>query len=174
MILTSNEPRLRVNRDTSLLLSTTFQDIDFNGVSDFNVNTFGIDPVSGEGIVEYDSATKLFKFHNQYDRNFLMNLYASTTTTTINTRATIQYRINIPDGISAGVDINFPFPDGLGLADLAEVTLRITETAHKSESIPIYASQVLRDNGFKVQMRLSNLLAVSGTSTLNSASILIQ
>jgi hypothetical protein len=38
----------------------------------------------------------------------------------------------------------------------------------------IYTNQQIRDNGFKIQVRLSNTLAIGGTTTLNYASMRIQ
>jgi hypothetical protein len=35
----------------------------------------------------------------------------------------------------------------------------------------IYTNQQIRDNGFKIQVRLSNTLAIGGTTTLNYASM---
>jgi hypothetical protein len=41
------DPRLRVSVLPNLALSTTWQTINFNGFESLDINTFGIDPISG-------------------------------------------------------------------------------------------------------------------------------
>jgi hypothetical protein len=41
------DPRLRVSVLPNLALSTTWQTINFNGSESLDINTFGIDPISG-------------------------------------------------------------------------------------------------------------------------------
>jgi hypothetical protein len=86
----------------------------------------------------------------------------------------LQIRFVIPNGVSAGVDFVFPFTNNGGYADLDEVTILSIAQNNKPFSHPLYTSQAIRTNGFKVEVRLSNVLAVGGTTTLNYASLLIQ
>ncbi len=168
------EPRLRMNRSASLVLSTTWQTVDFNGTSTYNVNTFGKDPVSTNSLIWWDSTNKLFRFYNQYAKNYVVTFYVTTTATVLSTRATIQYRIVIPNGISVGVDLYTPFPDTQAQAysDIGDVTI-LSSMQHKAENIGIYADNLLKTNGCYIQVRLSNLVPL-GTVTLNNAIILIQ
>jgi len=169
-----NEPRLRINRTASLSLSTTWQDVVFNGTSSYNINTYGKEPVTGNPMVYYDSATNLIRFYEQYDKNFNITLYLSTIATLISTRATLQYRFVIPNGISAGVDSYFPFPDSNSWADIGEVTITALQINHAAESIPLYLTNTIRTNGIKLQLRLSNSLITLGTASLTTAILLIQ
>lgn len=171
------EPRLRVNRTASLALTTTWQTIDFNGTSTYNVNTFGKDPVSGNNLVWWDSANQLMRFYEQYDRNYKLEFYANTITTILTTKASLQYRLVVPNGVSPGVDIYFPFPE-LGAsgayADVGEVTLLATGVSHGVNPQSLYLIDAIRTNGVKLQLRLSNNLFTLGTCTLTSCNLLIQ
>lgn len=167
------EPRIRLNRTAPLNVTTTWQDVDFNGTSQANTNTFGKDPVSGNNMVWYNPTTKLFRFYEPYDTNYLIRLDFETTTNLLTLRATLQYRFVVPNGTSAGVDYYFPFSDGVGYADAYEVTVLATTMAHNSLVIPTFVENRIRNNGFKLQVRLSNSLVTLGTCTLNSSAILI-
>jgi len=169
-----NEPRLRINRTTSLTLSTSWQDVVFNGTSPYNVNTYGKEPTTGNPMVYYDSVTNLIRFYEQYDKNFNITLYLSTLATLISTRATLQYRFVIPNGISTGVDFYFPFPDSNSWTDIGEVTITAAQINHAAESIPLYLTNNIRNNGIKLQLRLSNSLITLGTASLTTAILLIQ
>lgn len=168
------DPRLRVSTTTPLVLSTSWQTIDYNASETLNVNTFGINPSNSFNIFRYDGTNKLFKYSDNYDHNFQMFLQFSTTTTLLTVRAFIQVRFVIPNGVSAGVDFVFPFTNNGGYADLDEVTVLSTAQNNKPFSIPLYTNAAIRANGFRVDVRLSNVLAVGGTTTLNYASLLIQ
>lgn len=168
------EPRLRMNRTTSLVLSTTWQTVDFNGTSPYNINTFGKDPVSSNSLVWWDATNKLFKFYNQYAKNYSGTFYVTTTATILTTKATIQYRIAIPNGISAGVDLYAPFPDTQAQAygDIGDVTI-LSSMQHVSQPIEIVADNLIKTNGCYIQVRLSNIIPL-GTVTMNNAVILIK
>lgn len=165
---------MRVNRSTDLILTTTFQTVVFNGTSTYNINTYGINPASGNRMVWYDTATDLFKFIGEYDKNVQFQLFVRTTTPLITTAASMQYRLSIPNGISAGVDLNIPFPDDGGYGDLIELTKFSFSTHNLTTPLSLYINNAIRTNGFKVQVRLSNNLATLGTATINSASVVIQ
>lgn len=141
------QPRLRVNRSASLSLSTNWQKIDFNGTSSRNINTFGKDPVSGNPMVMWDSNAKLFRLYD-IDQNMLCFLNMTTTTSLLTVRATLQYRCVIPNGISAGVNDYFPFPEEGGYADAMEVTILAAAMNHNVQQIPFYLQDTIRSNGF--------------------------
>lgn len=166
-----NEPRLRVNKSTSLVLSTTFQTISFNGTSTSNFNTYGTDN-SGNKMIWYDTSANLFKVYGEYDKNLTVQFFFRTTTTAIAIGTTLQYRIVIPNGISPGVDLYFPFPDDGGYGEIA--TLGLITASMNSQTIPlsIYANSAIRTNGFYLQARLSAAITL-GTSTLNSSACVI-
>lgn len=168
------QPRMRVNRTADFVLTTTFQTLVLNGTSVYNNNTYGIDATTGNRVIRYDSATDLFKFIGEYDKNIQLQLFIKTTTPVVTTAASMQYRIVIPNGISAGVDLNFPFPDDGGYGDLTELTKFTFATQNITTPLNIYINSAIRINGFKIQVRLSNSLATLGTSTINSAAVLIQ
>lgn len=168
------QPRLRVNKTTSLNLTTSWQDVVFNGTSTYNTNTFGIDPVSGNKMLYYDSANNLFKFYDKVDKNYSFTFYVSTTATLISTGNTIQYRMVIPNGISAGVDLYFPFPDSGGYSDLSYIALKTGTVNHNAEPIAVYINDQVRTNGLKVQVRLSSALVGIGAVTMDNAAMLIQ
>lgn len=168
------DPRLRVSRSATLALTTSFQKIDFTaGASDpLNVNTFG-NSSDGTNMVTWDTTNKLFKINYPEDRNFTAFFGVRITTSLLTVRATFQYQLVIPNGVSPGVDFVFPFTDFGGMVDMFEVTI-LAIPMNKLDSIPLYANQVLRTNGFYIQCRLSNALITLGTSTLNYAFFLIQ
>lgn len=167
-------PRLRVNKSTNLNLSTTWQDIVFDGTSPINTNTFGKDPVSGNNMVHYDSANNLFRFYEQYDINYQVTLYLKMTTTVVSTGMSVQYRLVVPNGGGAGVNTYFPFPDTDGYADVGYVALKLGSVLHPTVPIAMYLSQGVKTNGIKLQLRLSEAIVGMGTITLNHAIALIQ
>jgi len=168
------DPRLRVSRLDPLVLTTSWQTLDYTGSESLNINTFGQDSVTSTNLFNWDSTNKLFKYSGNYDHNFQMFLQFSTTTTLLSIRATLQLRFVIPNGISAGVDFIFPFANNGGYADLDEVTVLAVAQNNKPFSHPLYTNQAIRTNGLRVDVRISNALAIGGTTTLNYTSILIQ
>ena len=165
------DPRMRVNFSAGLNLSTTFQKIDFAGTSSSNVNTFGVEPVSGNPMVWWDPTNKLFRFYQNNDTNFQVNLQIKTTSTLITTRATLQYRFVVPNGGGVGVNTYFPFPDDGGYADFSEVTVLASGQNNSQNVINFFAGSAIRTNGCWLEMRLSNSLITLGVCTLNSAAI---
>jgi len=169
------QPRLRVNRTSTMNITTSWQKIDFNGTSTTNINTFGKDPVSGNNMVWWDSSGKLFRFYEQNDQNYDCTMFLSTTTNLITVKATLQYRCVIPNAGGAGVNKYFPFPDdATPYVDMADATLLATQVNHKAEKIPLYLESSIRANGFWIEVKLSNSLITLGTCTLNNAAVLIQ
>jgi len=166
------DPRLRVSRQASMVLSTTWQALVFNGSESQDINTFGIDPASGLKMCSYDPVTKLFKYNGGYDTNLFTSFQFTTTTTLITTKATLQIRFVIPNGVSAGVDFIFPFTANGGYADINDITLKTSAINNMPFDFCIYTNQALRTNGFRVELRLSNNL--TAVSTLNYASMRIQ
>jgi hypothetical protein len=75
------DPRLRVSVLPNLALSTTWQTINFNGFESLDINTFGIDPISGLRIFTYNSTTQTFNYYGKYDSNFFTSFQFTTTTT---------------------------------------------------------------------------------------------
>lgn len=169
------QPRLRVNRTSTLNVNTTWQKLDFSGVSNLNINTFGKDPISGRNMVWWDPTNKIFRFYEQNDQNYDCSLFMSTTTSLITIRSTLQYRCVIPNGGGVGINSYFPFPDDSSpYVDVAEVTVISSQINHKVEKIPLYLESTLRNNGFWIEIKLSNSLITLGTCTLNNAAVLIQ
>lgn len=57
--LTIDQPRMRVNKTSSLLLDNNWKTIEFDGTSTDNVNTFGNDPTNNLPWVRWDQTNKL-------------------------------------------------------------------------------------------------------------------
>lgn len=167
-----NEPRMRVTRSASLVLSTTFQTVNFNGTSTYNFNTYGKDPTSGNPMIYYDTSANLFRVYGEYDKNLNVQFFFKTTTTAISIGTSLQYRIVIPNGLGPGQNLNFPFPDDGGYGDIMQVGLATIAMNSSSVPISIYANQALRTNGFYLQVRLSQAITL-GTATLNAATCTI-
>jgi len=170
---TVDQPRMRVNRTAPLTLSTTWQTVDFNGTSTFNVNDFGNDPTTGKKMVSWDATAKLFRIYGDYNNTYLLQLFPTTTTTAVSVRSTLQYRIVIPNGNGAGSDLYIPYPEAGGYADINEVTILSTQMQHNPIIFGITATPAIRANGFYVQVRLSTLITL-GSCTLNNCAFLIQ
>jgi hypothetical protein len=156
------------------VLTTTFQTINFNGTESLNANLFGIHPPTGKFLFDYDTATSLFKYYGNYDQGFFISFQFKTTSTVLTTRASLQLRFVIPNGVSPGVDLYFPFSGQGDYVDLSEVTLLSVAQNNIPFEQNIYTNAALRINGFKIQVRISNPLAGIGTVTLNYASLRIQ
>ena len=173
MSQTSPDPRLIVSKTTPLVLTTAFQSIIFDG-SEANktINTFGIDPVTMRKMFNYDVATNLFTYNEVYPHNFSTLFEFRTNSTIISTKASLQLRFNIPNGVSSGVDINFPFESNGGYVDVYDVTAFNIAVNNKPFVFPIYIGDALKINGFRIQVRLSN--SVVGTTTLEYSSVNIQ
>lgn len=168
------QPRLRINRSTGLQLTPSWQKIDFNGTSQFNVNTFGKDPVTGNQLVMWDSTSKQLRFYDKYDQNYLCFINMTTTTNMISTRASIQLRFVIPNGTSPGVPLYFPFPSEGGYIDVGEATMIAANSVKMAVPIPLYLDQTIRTNGLWVEMKLSNALIALGVCMLENCTMLVQ
>jgi hypothetical protein len=168
------DPRIRVSCTPNLLLTTSWQTINFNGSESLDTNTFGMDPVSGNRIFNYNTTTALFNYYGNYDNNFFTSFQFTTTTTLLTVKATLQIRFVIPNGTSPGVDFVFPFTNNGGYADLTDITILSTPINNTPFDFDIYTNGQIRANGFKIQVKLSNALAIGGTTTLNYASMRIQ
>ena len=174
---TINDPVFRINRTATFALTTTWQTVDFNGTSTANSNDFGIDPISGNKMVYWDSTNKLIKFigNPPYKKTFSFSIYPETNTNIITTRATLQLRYVIPNGGGAGVDLIFPFVDtSTPYADIGEVTILAGGVKHTPLSLPIPVSTAIITNGVRVEMRLSNALFTLGVCNLTNCAIQIQ
>ena len=165
-------PRMRVSRSASLTLSTSFQRLDFTGASTYNVNTFGIDPTSGNPMVYWDATNKLFRFYNGMDQNLMLTFFGQTTASLLSINANLRLRFVVPNGVSSGVNLTFPFPDGPGYTDVWPVTM--TNTTARTYVLPIYISAPIRNNGFYVEAALSNALAIGTAVTLDQCAVGIQ
>jgi len=169
------DPVFRVNRSATLALTTSWQIIDFNGTSSYNRNTFGIDPVSGNRLVYWDSSNKLIKFITDYPKNFSFTLYPESSTNLITTRATLQFRYVVPNGISAGVDLVVPFVDSATpYGDLGEVTILANGFRHPQISLPFSITPSVATKGVRVEMRISNSLVTLGICSLTNCALQIQ
>lgn len=171
--LMAYQARMRVSRSASITLSTTYQTVLWSGTSagGFNVNTFAPDPAgSGNQLVMSNATTGLYTFYNTTDVNYELFFTCATTSTLLTTPVNLRMRIVIPNGGGAGVDIHFPNPDNDGYVDLGPCTY--VNPTNYSMTIPIYISQVIRTNGFYIQLALSN--GTLGTVTFVNGSCLIQ
>lgn len=165
--------RLRVNRSAAMSLSTAWQTVQFTGGSTLNGNWFP--SVGGVKMVYYDTGTDLFMFSspNNKDRHYALQFNVSAVTNLVTTRANIQYRFIIPNGISPGIDLAFPNPDGVGFADLIEATVIANTVFSKQEQQHIYTNSALRANGLKLQLRLSQSLITLGTCVTSDINMVI-
>lgn len=169
----SADPRLIVSRITPLVLTTTFQEVVYNGTEvGKTMNTYGKDPISGKFMFDYNVGTNLFTYNDVYPHNFNLLFEFETLSTIISTRASLQLRIQIPNGISEGVHLNFPFENRGGFADVYDVTLFNTNFKNKPFTLPLYIGDALKVNGFKIFVRLST--ATVGVTSLEYSSLSIQ
>lgn len=169
-----NEARLRVNRSAVLNLTTTWQDVVFNGTSTLNVNTFGNNPDNNKPMTYYDTATNTFRFQQMYDKNPRAWLFPEVLATVLGTNmVTLQYRLVIPNGVSPGVDSYNPYRDTAGYADAFPIASRLTEPVRMPLQIPLVLSSAVRANGVKIQLRCSAPLIGIGAVQLTSCAALI-
>lgn len=167
------DPRLIVSRTASMTLTTSWQEIVYTGTeAGKTMNTFGKDPVTGKFMFDYNVGTNLFTYNEVYPHNFNLLFEFRTTSPIITTRATMQLRFAIPNGLGAGVDLNFPFENQGGYVDIYDVTIFNIAVNNKPFGIPLYIGDLLKTNGFKVYVRLSN--PTVGGTTLDYTSLSIQ
>lgn len=160
-----SSPRIRVNRTAPLTVTTTAQRLDFNGTSPYNLNSYPIMPGETSPSVYYDAANKLFKFTSNYDKNYSLVLSVSITAnvllSTLNlTSAMLRAQIYIP---SSPVT-TFPLPDAGGYVDICPVN--VVGQQNQQITIPFFSNQQIRENGFGVNLWLSN--GVLGNVVVNS------
>lgn len=167
------QPFMRVNRTEPIVLTTSWQDVVFNGTSTNNGNTYGQDSL-GVKFTRYDLATNRFIFKSDYTKNIQVQIFPQTTTTNLINATALQYRFVIPNGVSNGVDFYFPFPDAGGYGDLISLTRFSFTTNNITVPLEIRLTERIRTNGLKLQFRLSNALGGIGTSTVNSVALVIQ
>jgi len=165
---TIGDPRIRVNKTTSMTLSTSWQTLNFNGSSAYNINSFTTLPGQSNPSAWYDPTTSLFNFTPNGDRNYVLYITTSITSnqllSTLNlTSASLRLRLMIP----SPTPVYFPGPDVGGYIDLGAVNL--TGQRNDYQPIAFFANSLIRQYGFSVQLCLSN--AVLGTVTLNGADI---
>jgi hypothetical protein len=173
MSQSSADPRLIVSKNTPLVLTTTFQPIVFDATeANKTINTFGKDPVTGKFMFHYDPVTNLFTYNENYPHNFNLEFEFTTLSTIISTKATMQLRFSIPNGISAGVDLNFPYENNGGFTDVYDVTLFNTAVNNKTYKSSLYIGDALKVNGFRIMARLSN--SVLGSTSIQYSSLNIQ
>lgn len=136
-------PRMRVNRAAPLALSTVWQRVAFTGASPLNVNTF-----PGEApnrLVDWDAADWLFRFNAANDRNYSVQLFYHLTAGDVG--GWVQLRLVVP----APTPVYFPFPDGRGCLDLAE--LAAGQDYGGLLDVGIHADQLTRAYGIGVEVR---------------------
>jgi hypothetical protein len=173
MAQSSADPRLIVSKTTPITLSTLWQEIVYNGSeSGKTMNTFGIDPSSGKYLFDYNSTTNLFTYNEVYPHNFNLLFEFVTQSTIISTKATLQLRIAIPNGLGVGVDLNFPYENQGGYVDVYDITLFNFAVNNKPFTLPLYIGDLLKVHGFKMYVRLS--AATLGVTTLDYTSLSIQ
>ena len=173
MSQTSPDPRLIVSKTTPLTLSTAWQPIVYDGVeAGKTVNTFGKDPATNKFMFDYNPTPNLFTHNENYPQNFNFLFEFRTLCPIITTKASLQLRFNIPNGVSPGVDINFPFESNGGYADVYDISLFNIAVNNKPWQFPVYIGPALKTNGFKILVRLSN--ATVGATTIEYTSLSIQ
>lgn len=160
---------MRVSRSSALTLTTTFQKVDFNGTSTYDINTFGNDPTTGNNLVSWDATNKLFKFYDLNDKNYNIIIYFGTSATLLTTPTNLRYRFTVPNGISGGTDLHFPFPDTVGYEDILPISF--TSPNNRSHSTTIYLNPAIRTNGLYMEVCLSNTNL--GTNTLTECELLL-
>lgn len=163
---------IRVERNTSLTLSTSWQRIDFKDASALNANTFTT-AMNNKKLVEWDTTNKLFTFNTDVDRNFAFDIdYSANISNVITTLlatnvSAIQWRFVIPNGVSPGVPFCFPNPQSTGVNGYGESGPVNLKTPWR-DKIPqqIRSSANIRTNGLGFEMRLS-IAPVLGTISLD-------
>ncbi|MBO0358623.1 hypothetical protein J0X19_11760 [Hymenobacter sp. BT186] len=162
-------PRLRVNRSTALALSTSWQRVDFNGVSSVNVNTFP--DVDGQGTkkVRWDSVNKVFLFSDTVDRNYNVSLFMHLVASALLTGNAVQMRYVIPNGNGLGNNFYFPFPDDGGFKEIT--TFAGSADKRVTDNTIIYVNQMIRDNGLGIELKMQN--SFLATVNLTSSAFII-
>jgi Fe-S cluster assembly iron-binding protein IscA len=167
------DPRLIVSRTAPITLTTAWQEVFYTGVeAGKTLNTFGKDPVTNKLVFDYNSTTNLLTYNEFYPHNFNLFFEFRTTSTIISTKATLQLRFAIPNGISPGVDLNFPFENQGGYIDVYDVSLFNFAVNNKPFVLPLYIGNALKANGFKIYVKLST--ATVGGTTIDYTSLSIQ
>lgn len=167
-----SQPRVRVEKNTNLTLSTTWQRVGFTDTNALNINTFPMMTDNTTQTVRYDATNKLFKFGATEDRNHTLDLYMTVVNTNVlnvltgNTMIKVQYRLVVPNGRGPGLDFYFPFPGTDGSDGYGEVGMTTSLVASQRLKISenIYVSQVIRTGGLGVDLK------ISGTPPLGSIS----
>lgn len=155
------QPRLRVNRSENMTLSTSWQRIDWNGNSNFNVNTF---PTLGSNkAIEYDSTNKRFDFNQTEDRNYKFQCFYDIQNCIASTKIYYRFVIDAP------TPIYFPFPEGEQQADLTEIAA-FSDVQDYLE-LTFYANSTMRQYGVAFEIKVSSTLL--GSPILQDTSALI-
>ena len=167
------DPRLIVSKASPLILSNLWQEIIYDGSEPGKtINTFGKDPSTGKYMFDYNPVTNLFTHNEIYPHNFNLLFEFRTLCPIITTKASLQLRFSIPNGISPGVDLNFPFESNGGYADVYDISIFNISVNNKPWQFPIYIGNAMKINGFKMYVRLSNLTV--GNTTIEYTSLSIQ
>lgn len=150
-------PRIRVSRQASLTISTSWQRIDFNGNTSLDVNTF---PMMGDGTLQvyWDSANKLFRFNqNDVDRNF--DVRFGTVFNQGISAVNMQLRFVVP----SPTPLYFPFPskaddttlNGRGYTDLDQLPAGVGTTYGTVYKDNLYSNILARQYGVGVELKAS-------------------
>lgn len=165
-------PRIRLNIQSNLVLTTSWQTLDFAGTSTLNTNTYPMGPDGTNKYVYWDTTNKQFMFQAPSDRNYTVTfntkISSSALISALNlTMATAQLRFVVP----SPTPIYFPLPDSDQATDISNIGL--TSVVRNSYVLPIYANSVMRQYGLKLQMQISNTFLGGANATLNAADIII-
>lgn len=155
-----DQPYLRANRSDALVLSDSWQRIDFNGTSSFNENLFPV--VNGGGKrVHWDGTNDLFQFETDGTLQFFdisLNLAFSGGIRPLG----IDLRFVIPDS----TPIYFPHPEeSSSYIDIALTERRSEVRADHKETIR--TSQLILDNGLGIELKTDRTL-VSNPSLIDA------
>ena len=148
----SASPRMRISRSASLVLSNTWQRVDFNGTSTSNINSFPyVTGTSGAKTTDWDGTNKLIKFNDSTDKTFTFTFFyiVNGGIRPIN----ILYRFVIPSTPA----FYFPFPDESAPYGRLEDIQSILEV-RESKVGTIYSNASMRSFGLGFELKVGTSL----------------
>lgn len=163
---------VRLNRTASLVLTTSWQKVIWNGTSSWslNGNTFPLDQAgSGKPLVNYNTSTNTFEFYNTYDVNYTCFFTCVTSSSLLTTPVTLLWRVTIPNYGGAGVDLHYPNPESTGYGTMGLATYVTPSTFENF--FPLSVNSLVKTNGAYLEVALSN--SSLGTITMTSATFRI-
>ena len=151
--------RLRVNRTSSLFLTTTWQRIDFNGTSARNANSFPVRTMGGKPKVHWDPTNKTMRFMTVVDQTYNLQLSTRITSSSLLALAGLAItKVHLRLVVPSPTPMYMPLSDATDpFVDMCAVNL--TGASQNTFGLPIFADAAVREYGVGIEFRLSAPLA---------------